>query len=60
LIIDYNFEVKKIRSLPNIIDYYQPKILVIVGEMELQTGVISIKDCQKRQNFFVEKERVVE
>lgn len=60
LVVDYNLEVKKIKHLSNIIDYYQPKILIILGEKELKTRKILIKDCRKRQDFLVEKEKVVE
>jgi len=59
LTIDYNLEIRKIKTLSKIIDYYQPKILVILGEKELKSKKIVIKDCQKRQEFLVEKEKVV-
>ncbi|CAH1756425.1 12384_t:CDS:2 [Entrophospora sp. SA101] len=49
LIIEYNLEVRKIKSLPKIIDYYQPKILVIAGEKELNSQELLIKDWQKKQ-----------
>jgi histidyl-tRNA synthetase len=58
LVVDYNPEVRKIKSLPKIIDYYQPKILIVLGEQEPQNKKILIKDCQKRQEFLVEKEKV--
>lgn len=57
--IDYNLEVKKIKSLPKIIDYYQPKLLVILGEKELKSEKILMKDCQGNQEFLVEKEKLV-
>src|SRR5581483_7336849 len=60
LTIDYNLEVRKIKTLSKILDYYQPKILIILGEKELKSKKIMIKDCQKRQEFLVEKEKVVE
>ncbi|CFW93128.1 Histidine--tRNA ligase [endosymbiont DhMRE of Dentiscutata heterogama] len=60
LIMDYNPEIKTLKSLAKIIDYYQPKILIIVGERELKSGKIAIKDCQKRQDFLVEKEKLIE
>ncbi|CAJ0924998.1 7374_t:CDS:10 [Entrophospora sp. SA101] len=60
LIIEYNLEVRKIKSLPKIIDYYQPKILVIAGEKELNSQELLIKDWQKKQSFFVKKEKIVE
>jgi len=60
LTIDYNLEIRKIKTLPKIIDYYQPRMLVVLGENELKTKKILIKDCQKRQEFLVEKERVIE
>lgn len=59
LSIDYNLEVKKIKSLPKIIDYYQPKLLVILGEKELKSEKILMKDCQGNQEFLVEKEKLV-
>ena len=59
LVVDCNLEVRKIKSLPKIIDYYQPKILIILGEKEIKNKKIVIKDCQKRQEFLVEKEKVV-
>ena len=59
LTVDYNLEVKKLKHLSNIIDNYQPKLLVILGEKELKNKKILIKDCQKRQEFLVEKEKVI-
>jgi histidyl-tRNA synthetase len=60
LILDYNLEVKKLKNLSKIVDYYQPKMLVILGEKELKSGKILIKDCQKRQEFLVEKKMIIE
>ena len=51
LTIDYNLEVRKLKSLPKIIDYYQPRLMIILGEKELESKKILIKDCQKEQNF---------
>ncbi|CAI2162887.1 17011_t:CDS:2 [Funneliformis geosporum] len=59
LTMDYNSEVKKMKHLAKIIDYYQPKLLIILGEKELKSGKILIKDCQQRQEFLVEKEKLV-
>ncbi|CAG8578725.1 8691_t:CDS:2, partial [Scutellospora calospora] len=58
LVIDYNLEIRKIKTLPKIIDYYQPRILIMLGEKELKDKKILIKDCQKGQNFLVEKEKL--
>ena len=60
LVVDYNLEVTKIKHLPNIIDYYQPKILVVLGEKELKSKNIVLRDCQKRQDFLVEREKIIE
>jgi len=60
LIIDYNLEIRKAKTLSKIIDYYQPRLLVILGENDLKVKKILIKDCQNRQEFLVEKEKVVE
>ncbi|CAG8460540.1 15878_t:CDS:2, partial [Racocetra fulgida] len=38
LVVDYNLKVKTLKFLPKIIDYYQPKILIIVGEEELKSA----------------------
>ena len=59
LIVDYNLEVRKLKNLAKIIGYYQPKLLVILGEKEWKTNQILIKDCRKRQNFLVEKEKLI-
>jgi len=32
----------------------------MLGESELKTKKVLIKDCQKRQEFLVEKEKIVE
>jgi len=60
LTIDYNPEIRKIKNLAKIIDYYRPQLLIILGEKELETKKVLIKDCHKRQDFLVEKERLVE
>jgi len=60
LLVDYNPAVKKIKSLPKVIDYYQPRLMIILGEQELMKKKITIKDCQKRQEFLVEKEKITE
>ena len=60
LTIDYNLEIRKVKTISKIIDYYQPRLLVMLGESELKTKKVLIKDCQKRQEFLVEKEKIVE
>jgi histidyl-tRNA synthetase len=34
--------------------------MIILGEKELESKKILIKDCQKGQEFLVEKERLIE
>jgi histidyl-tRNA synthetase len=46
--------------LAKIIDYYQPKILVVLGEKELKSKNIVLRDCRKRQDFLVEREKIIE
>ena len=41
---EYNLEIKKVKDLVKIIDYYQPKLAVILGEKELKNRKILIKD----------------
>ena len=60
MVVDYNLEVRKVKALPKIIDYYQPKLLIILGEKELKSKKILIKDWQKNQEFLVEKEKITE
>ena len=59
LVVDYNLEVKKVKNLAKIIDYYQPKLLVVLGEKELKSEKITLKDCRTGQEFLVEKEKLV-
>ncbi|RHZ35497.1 histidine--tRNA ligase [endosymbiont GvMRE of Glomus versiforme] len=58
LIVDYNLKITKLKSLSKIIDRYQPKVLVILGEKELKNGKIIVKDCLKEQVFFVKRENL--
>jgi histidyl-tRNA synthetase len=60
LFVDYNLEVRERKALPKIIDYYQPRLIIILGEKELKSEKILIKDCQKKQEFLIEKERLEE
>ena len=59
LTIDYNHETRKLKSLYKIIIYYQPWLLIVLGEKELKTEKILIKDCLEKKEFFVEKKELI-
>lgn len=59
LTIDYNLETRKLKNLAKIISYYQPRLLIILGEKELKTEKILIKDCLEKKEFFVEKKELI-
>ncbi|CAG8470855.1 17649_t:CDS:2 [Gigaspora margarita] len=44
-LVDYNLELKSKPNIPQIINYYQPRLLVLLREE------IRVKDCQKSQEF---------
>ena len=54
-----NLEIKKIKNALKNINYYSPQIIIMVGKNELETGKILIKDCQKKQEFKVDKEELI-
>lgn len=54
-----NLEVKKFKNALKNISYFSPKLVIIIGKKELETGKILTKDCQKKQEFMVDKERLV-
>lgn len=59
LTVDYNLEIRKLKKLVKIIDYYQPRLIIILGQKELTNQKILIKDCEKEQEFLVEKENLI-
>lgn len=54
-----NLEIKKIKSVLKNINYYSPQLVIIIGKNELETSKILVKDCQKKQEFRVNKEELV-
>lgn len=59
LIVEYNLEIKKLKNIVKIINHYQPKLMIILGEKELKNDKIFIKDCQKELEFFIDKEKLI-
>lgn len=55
LVIDYNLEVRKLKRFTKIIDYYQPRLIIVLGEKELKSEKLSIKDCQENKEFLINK-----
>jgi histidyl-tRNA synthetase len=58
-LVDYNLNWKKKPNVPQIIAYYQPKILVLLGDKEIKSEKIMLKQCQEKQEFLVKKEELV-
>ena len=54
-----NLEIKKMKNILKSINYYSPRLVIIVGKNELETNKILVKDCQKKQEFRVDKEELV-
>lgn len=57
--IEYNLEIKKLKNLAKIINHYRPKLMIILGEKELKSNKVFIKDCEKKQEFFIDKEQLI-
>jgi histidyl-tRNA synthetase len=55
LTVDYNLETRKLKNFSKIVSYYQPRLLIILGEKELKTEKIIIKDCFEKKDLLVEK-----
>lgn len=60
LIVDYNLEVRKIKTLPKIVEHYQPQLLIVLGKKETEINKILVRDCLKKTDFFVEKKIIIE
>lgn len=58
-LVDYSLNQKKKANLAKIIAYYQPQLLVRLDEKS-KKGTISIKDCQKKEQFSVPEKSLVE
>jgi histidyl-tRNA synthetase len=59
LTIDYNLEVRKLKTLSKIISYYQPRLLIILGKEELKAEKILVKDCLGKKELFIEKKELI-
>ncbi|KLL02269.1 MAG: histidyl-tRNA synthetase [Mycoplasmataceae bacterium RC_NB112A] len=58
--VDYNLEIKNFNKFRKVIRRYQPYLLIILGIKEWKSSKIVIKDCQKQEEFQVEKNKVVD
>jgi len=56
---DYNLTIKKIKNPFKVLDYYLPRLTIIIGEEELKSDKILIKDCQKKKDFFVDSKKLI-
>lgn len=56
LIIELNLEKKDKKKSFDLIDFYKPKIAIIIGKKEIESGLFSLKDCINKKEFFVEKQ----
>lgn len=54
-----NLEIKTMKNILKSINYYSPRLVIIVGKSELETNKILVKDCQKKQEFRVDKKELV-
>ncbi|KLL02673.1 MAG: histidyl-tRNA synthetase, partial [Mycoplasmataceae bacterium CE_OT135] len=55
-----NLEVKRVKNIFKNINYYSPRLAVVVGKKELEKGKILIKDCQEKKEFIIEQEKLVD
>ncbi|CAJ0747051.1 24905_t:CDS:2 [Entrophospora sp. SA101] len=55
-----NLEVKRVKNIFKNINYYSPRLAVIVGKKELEKGKILIRDCQEKKEFIIEQEKLVD
>jgi histidyl-tRNA synthetase len=62
LIVDYNLEVRKIKTLPKIIEHYQPKLLILLNQKGLDGSKVVVKNCQteEKEEFLLKKENLVD
>ncbi|RHZ36586.1 histidine--tRNA ligase [endosymbiont GvMRE of Glomus versiforme] len=54
-----NLEVKKVKNLLKNINYYSPRLAIIIGKKELKEKKVLVKDCQKKKEFIVDQEKLV-
>jgi len=52
-----NLEIKK--SVFKNINHYSPRLVIFLGKEETSTNKIPVRDCQKKQDFLVKKEELV-
>ncbi|CAJ0761685.1 8944_t:CDS:2 [Entrophospora sp. SA101] len=54
-----NLEVKKVKNVFKNINYYSPRLAVIIGKKELKEKEVLIKDCQEKKEFVIKHEELV-
>ncbi|CAJ0830337.1 1829_t:CDS:2 [Entrophospora sp. SA101] len=58
--LEKQHEVKRVKNIFKNINYYSPRLAVIVGKKELEKGKILIRDCQEKKEFIIEQEKLVD
>jgi len=54
-----NLEIKKIKNVLKSINYYSPRLAVIIGKKELKEEKVLIKDCQEKKEFTIKQKELV-
>jgi len=52
-------EIKKIKNVLKSINYYSPRLAVIIGKKELKEEKVLIKDCQEKKEFTIKQKELV-
>lgn len=54
-----NLEIKETKNVFKNINYYLPRLVIVIGKNELEANKILVKDCQKKQEVEVNKKELV-
>lgn len=54
-----NLKIAQAKEVFKSINYYSPKITVIVGKKELKEKKILVRDCQEKKDFLINEEKLV-
>lgn len=60
LIVEFNLESKDKKKVFDLINFYNPRMAIIVGNKEIKSGIISVKDIENKEDFIISKDMIIE
>jgi histidyl-tRNA synthetase len=59
LVIEFNLEVKNKKKIFDLINFHQPRLVIIIGNKELENDFFSVKDIENKEDFIINKDLIV-